>query len=64
MITIDILEHLTENIISELIPVIGQRVKFLSYWKNKYNTSNFKDTPESVENSAVNRKRVCLIFFF
>lgn len=63
MITIDMLEHLTENTISELIPVIGQRVKFLSYWKNKYKTSDLKDTPELVENSALNRKRVCLIFF-
>ncbi|XP_039302929.1 uncharacterized protein LOC113005941 [Solenopsis invicta] len=50
-ITKDTLEHLSEAIISELIPIIGQRVIFLSYWKKHFNI-----TRQMVESSPTKKR--------
>lgn len=51
----DTLENLSESLISELIPIIGQRVIFLSYWKKHYNYTN---ACENNQNSPSKKKRV------
>jgi len=52
-ITIDIIKELSEQMISELIPAIGPRVIFLSYWRKLKNENPLR----SIENENISPKR-------
>ncbi|XP_070525972.1 uncharacterized protein [Cardiocondyla obscurior] len=45
-VTIDLLKYMTEDNIKDLIPLIGHRVIFLNYWRNKYCSSNASNSSE------------------
>jgi len=45
--------------ISELIPVIGKRAKFLNFWKEYCKNSAFEEIPlNNVDDNSINKKQV------
>lgn len=58
----DLMKSLNEKLIAELIPEVGPRIIFMSYWKN-----NFFETKEpSTSNNVryIYNKYCCFLFSF
>lgn len=62
-ITIDILKELSEEMIAELIPTIGPRAIFLSYWKQNYKNP-LRSIQNNCENNSPTRKKTVSLFFY
>lgn len=52
--------NLNEDMIKELIPVIGKRVKFLKFWKQHYEHSVLEEITNANDNSISSKKRVSM----
>lgn len=63
-ITSDILKDLSEQIIAKLIPVIGPRAIFLSYWKKNYKYNPLRSIENNNENDLPMPKRNVSLYFY
>lgn len=61
-ITKEVLKNLNEEMISELIPIIGKRAIFLNFWKQYCRSSALEEIPmNNVEHNTVDKKRVNIL---